>query len=129
VQLPAAVTAIYLSVTAIYLSVTAIRLKLIIFLCILLLWIPSATIDTNTGLLRPARSPHHDSPELFYDLRRHPNLRCTATLTCATPPHPTGTLTCVRRHPTCAATSNLRTATPTPHPNLHTATLTVREPD
>ena len=20
--------------------------------------------------------PHHDSPELFYDLRRHPNLRC-----------------------------------------------------
>ena len=103
--------------------------KLILFLCILLLWIPSATIDTNTGLLRPARSPHHDSPELFYDLRRHPNLRCTATLTCATPPHPTGTLTCVRRHPTCAATSNLRTATPTPHPNLHTATLTVREPD
>ena len=43
---------------------------------------------TNQGLLRPARSPHHDS-ELFYDLRRHPNLRCTATPNqrCTPPPN------------------------------------------
>jgi hypothetical protein len=53
---------------------------------------------TQVCCARP--SPHHDSPELFYDLRRHPNLRCIATLTCAAHRHPTGTLTCVRRHPT-----------------------------
>jgi hypothetical protein len=59
----------------------------------------SATIaPTQVCCARP--SPHHDSPELFYDLRRHPNLRCIATLTCAAHRHPTGTLTCVRRHPT-----------------------------
>ena len=110
-QLPAAVTAFYLSIfQSIYRSIIGYGYsfdKLILFLCSILLpvWIPSATIDTNTGLLRPARSPHHDSPELFYDLRRHPNLRCIATPNQrCTPPHPTGTLPCVRRHPTCAAT-------------------------
>ena len=53
-------------------------------------------------------------------LHRHtPNLRCT-------PPPTTGTLTCVRRHPTCAATKPAHRHPTTPHPNLHTATLTNR---
>jgi hypothetical protein len=87
----------------------------------------SATIaPSKVCCARP--SPHHDSPELFYVLRRHPNLRCIATPNqrCTPPPNRNPNLRAppsdLSRHLTCAPP-------PQPHPNLCTATLIVREPD
>ena len=56
---------------------------------------------TKQGLLRPAIATPRLTRAVLRPLRRHPNLRCTATPNQrCTPPPNRNPITCVRCHPT-----------------------------